>query len=68
MDAVPGMNTYAWFYPDKVGEYLILCTEYCGTGHSAMVADLRIVTPEEYEKWLEEDGDEEDEEEDEEDE
>lgn len=54
VDAVKGINTYAWFYADKVGEYDIQCTEYCGVGHSAMLAKLRIVTPDEFEQWLEE--------------
>jgi heme/copper-type cytochrome/quinol oxidase subunit 2 len=58
VDAVNGMQTYAWFLPDKVGTYIIQCAEYCGVGHSAMIADLRIVSPEEYLKWLQEDEDE----------
>jgi len=54
VDAVPGMETYAWFLPDEEGEYDILCTEYCGVNHSAMVAKLHVVPEEEYTKWLEE--------------
>ena len=57
VDAVKGIPTYAWFYADKVGEYDIQCTEYCGVNHSAMVAKLRIVPQEEFEAWLAEDGD-----------
>lgn len=52
VDAVKGMPTYAWFFADKVGEYDIQCTEYCGVDHSAMVAKLRIVPEEEYLAWL----------------
>ncbi len=52
VDAVKGMPTYAWFFADKVGEYDIQCTEYCGVNHSAMVAKLRIVPEEEYLAWL----------------
>ncbi len=54
VDAVPGMETYAWFLPDETGEYDILCTEYCGVNHSAMVAKLHVVSEEDYNKWLEE--------------
>ncbi|MED5437473.1 MAG: cytochrome-c oxidase, partial [Pseudomonadota bacterium] len=36
MDMVPGMITYYWFTPEKVGEYEILCAELCGVGHHAM--------------------------------
>ena len=53
VDAVRGMETYAWFYADEVGEYDIQCTEYCGVDHSAMIGTLRIVPVVEYEEWLE---------------
>ena len=52
VDAVKGMPTYGWFYADKVGEYDIECTEYCGMDHSAMVAKLNIVPEEQFQKWL----------------
>jgi cytochrome c oxidase subunit II len=54
MDAVNGMKTYAWFFPDKEGEYRFFCTEYCGVGHSDMSGRLRVVPEEDYEKWLQE--------------
>jgi cytochrome c oxidase subunit 2 len=53
VDAVPGMPTYAWFNADKVGEYDIFCTEYCGTEHANMLAKLKIVPEQEYLTWLE---------------
>ena len=28
MDAIPGIVTYYWFEPNKVGEYEVLCAEY----------------------------------------
>ena len=52
MDAVPGVHTYAWFYPEKEGRHFIQCTEYCGIGHADMTAVLKIVSPEAYEEWL----------------
>jgi cytochrome c oxidase subunit II len=51
VDAIPGRHTYAWFYPDKVGEYEIFCSVFCGHGHADMKATLRIVSKEEFEKW-----------------
>lgn len=54
VDAVNGMKTYVWFYADKLGEFVIQCAEFCGTGHSAMLATLRIVPESEYLKWLKE--------------
>lgn len=56
-DAVKGLPTYVWFQPREVGEFDILCAEYCGTEHSSMTAKLRVVTQEEFEKWLEEEDD-----------
>lgn len=53
VDAVPGMPTYVWFMADKVGEYDIFCTEYCGVAHADMLAKLRIIPEQEYLVWLE---------------
>lgn len=30
---------------DKVGEYTIVCNEYCGTGHTLMYSTLKVVDP-----------------------
>jgi len=53
-DAVPGLTTYTWFFADDPGVYDIYCAEFCGQGHADMTATLRIVTKEEYDKWLNE--------------
>ena len=53
VDAVRGLTTYAWFNADKIGEYDILCTEFCGVDHAYMVAKLKIVAEDEYKTWLE---------------
>ncbi|WP_300671200.1 cytochrome c oxidase subunit II [Desulfoluna sp.] len=58
IDAVKGMTTYAWFYPDKVGDFVFHCTEFCGTGHSSMDGALHIVSVDAYETFLEEEVDE----------
>ena len=54
MDAVPGIVTYYWFEPNKVGEYEVLCAEYCGVGHYAMRGGVEVQSTEEYIKWLSE--------------
>jgi len=53
IDAVPGMMTYAWFLPDKLGTYYMQCTEFCGVGHADMTSVLRVVPESEYQEWLE---------------
>ena len=51
-DALKNMKTYTWFYADKIGDYTIFCTQYCGEGHADMTATLRIVPESEYAEWL----------------
>jgi len=55
MDAVPGLDSYTWFFADEIGQYDVLCAEYCGIAHSEMIAVLRIVPDSEYRAWLAED-------------
>ena len=52
MDAVPGMITYFWFEPTKVGKYDILCAELCGRGHYTMRGEFYIDTQEDFDDWL----------------
>ena len=53
-DAIPGYNNYLWFIPTIVGEYEILCTEYCGLLHSSMLSKARVLEQEQYDKWFSE--------------
>ena len=55
MDAVPGLDSYTWFFADEIGQYDVLCAEYCGIAHSEMIAVLRIVPDSAYRAWLAED-------------
>lgn len=50
-DLVGGIYTYLWFTPTKVGIYDMYCAEYCGTGHSAMLAKVIVMSPEAFERW-----------------
>jgi len=51
-DVIPGRYTSLWFEADKEGEYQVFCTEYCGKGHSIMLAKLKVVSQAEFDKWL----------------
>jgi cytochrome c oxidase subunit II len=53
-DVIPGYENFLWFIPNTVGNYEILCTEYCGLLHSAMLSTAKIVEQSEYDKWFEE--------------
>jgi cytochrome c oxidase subunit 2 len=52
MDMVPGMVTYFWFTPAKVGTYEILCAGFCGVGHPNMRGKVVVDTEADYEAWL----------------
>ncbi|HET6437419.1 MAG TPA: cytochrome c oxidase subunit II [Anaeromyxobacter sp.] len=51
-DALPGRYTDAWFQADRPGEYEVLCTQYCGLGHSAMRAGLVVMPAPEFDAWM----------------
>src|SRR5262249_18224043 len=51
-DVVPGRYTTMWFQAPKTGTYPILCTEYCGAGHSTMRGEVVVLEQEEFEGWL----------------
>ncbi|NJB67832.1 cytochrome c oxidase subunit 2 [Desulfobaculum xiamenense] len=50
-DTVPGMATYAWFMPEREGDYDILCAEYCGLKHANMLGTVRVVAREAFDEW-----------------
>ena len=52
-DVLPGRYTTLWFNATVIGEYPILCAEYCGDLHSQMLAKLKVVPREAYAAWVE---------------
>ena len=53
-DASPGVVNRMWFIANKVGEYNILCAEYCGLKHSDMYSRVIVLSKEDYEAWYNE--------------
>jgi cytochrome c oxidase subunit 2 len=53
-DAVPGITTKVKVTPKEPGQYELVCTELCGLGHSVMRAQARVLSPEDYRAWLQE--------------
>jgi cytochrome c oxidase subunit 2 len=51
-DVIPGHNNQKWFKADNTGEYLGICTEYCGTQHANMRFNVRVVNPDEFQTWV----------------
>jgi len=51
-DAVPGLSIHMHFTPTAVGDYEIACAELCGLGHYKMHGMLKVVSQEDFDKWL----------------
>ncbi|HJZ65812.1 MAG TPA: cytochrome c oxidase subunit II [Candidatus Acidoferrum sp.] len=51
-DAVPGLAIHVHFTPIATGDYEIACAELCGMGHYKMHGMLKVVSQEEFDKWL----------------
>ena len=52
-DAVRGLTTKVRLTPDRLGRYQVVCAELCGLGHSTMRQDVRVVTPQAFDSWVE---------------
>jgi len=53
-EVIPGRYSTVWFEATTPGTYHIFCTQYCGTNHSAMIGEVTVLTPADYEKWTQE--------------
>ncbi len=51
-DVIPGRYTTLWFQPDRLGEFHLFCSQYCGAEHSKMVGRIVVMEPHDYEAWL----------------
>ena len=51
-DAVPGRINETWFKADRTGTFYGQCSELCGIKHAFMPITVRVVTDEDYKKWL----------------
>jgi len=52
MDLVPGLVTYIWFTPTRVGKFDLLCNELCGVGHFVMRGKVVVEEEQAYQAWL----------------
>jgi len=51
-DAIPGMIIPAWFTPEKMGTYEIVCAQLCGNSHYKMKGTLIVDSEQDYNNWL----------------
>jgi len=51
-DVIASKTNYLGFTANKVGDYDIACAEYCGLNHSMMYSKVKVVSVQDFEKWL----------------
>lgn len=53
-DQVPGRTNQLWIEADEPGEYRGQCAEYCGLQHANMIVQVVALSPENFDRWLDE--------------
>ncbi|MES2980112.1 MAG: cytochrome c oxidase subunit II [Pseudomonadota bacterium] len=51
-DAIPGFVRDTWFRAEKTGDFYGQCQELCGKEHAYMPIHVKVVTAEQYSKWV----------------
>ncbi|MEF7614782.1 cytochrome c oxidase subunit II [Aquincola sp. MAHUQ-54] len=51
-DAIPGFVRDTWFRAEKVGDYYGQCAELCGKEHAYMPIHVKVLSQEDYSKWV----------------
>ena len=52
-DAIPGFVRDTWFRAEKTGDFYGQCAELCGKEHAYMPIHVKVVSAEDYTKWVE---------------
>ena len=51
-DAIPGFVRDTWFRAEKIGDYYGQCAELCGKEHAYMPIHVRVLSAQDYSKWV----------------
>ena len=51
-DVIPGRYSALTFKANQKGLFQVFCAEYCGTGHSMMMAKIKVVSQEDFDAWV----------------
>ncbi|MDP3250515.1 MAG: cytochrome c oxidase subunit II [Hydrogenophaga sp.] len=51
-DAIPGFVRDTWFRAEKTGDYYGQCAELCGKEHAYMPIHVKVLSAEDYSKWV----------------
>ena len=52
MDVIPGKVNHFQITPTQIGDFRGKCAELCGVSHSRMLFDVKVVSREDYDAWL----------------
>ena len=52
-DAIPGFVRDTWFRAEKTGDFYGQCAELCGKEHAYMPIHVKVLSAEDYSKWVE---------------
>ena len=51
-DTVPGQDKYIRLTPSEEGTFKVRCAELCGTAHAYMLADINVMSQEDFDIWV----------------
>ena len=51
-DAIPGFVRDTWFRAERTGDFFGQCQELCGKEHAYMPIHVKVVSAEDYSKWV----------------
>lgn len=51
-DAIPGFVRDTWFRAERIGDFYGQCSELCGKEHAYMPIHVKVVSAENYTKWV----------------
>ncbi|HZZ89038.1 MAG TPA: cytochrome c oxidase subunit II [Caulobacteraceae bacterium] len=52
IDAVPGRTNDTWFHANRIGTYYGQCSQLCGTDHSYMPIEVKVVSQPDFDAWV----------------
>jgi cytochrome c oxidase subunit 2 len=53
-DLIPNKINSMWIEPERTGLFLGQCAKYCGTQHAKMLLRVYVDTPEDFDRWAQE--------------
>jgi cytochrome c oxidase subunit II len=51
-DCIPNRTNIEWFKAGQLGTYQVFCAEYCGLNHSYMYSAVKVLSADDFNKWM----------------